>query len=105
MQYTELDAFYDILVWQFPVPCSLAMFFTVSLITQQMVAGGPVWWCCPAAPHIAECPTVIVFLCAVSVYVLAWIVVALPILLIDIAVIPAVFAVIRYAGAVGAKIR
>ena len=104
MQYTELDAFYDILVWQFPIPCALASCFVVSFMAQEMVAGKCSWLCCPVPPAVGQYPTLIFLACAWSLYVAAWFAVAIPILLLDICVIPPVFAFIRYSKAAGMRI-
>lgn len=101
VEYTEVDAFFDILIWQIPVPCGVAACFLATLLTSHITtSASPLWWC----PIIGgECGAAVLFLCAPSIFIAVWLAVAIPILMLDILLIPPVFAFIRYMEATRIK--
>lgn len=109
MRYTKVDVFYDILVWQLPVPCVLALCFVVSLINQKdfafidkyffSITGANFRDLCHAATWVYRA----VAICLL--YIGAWLAVAVPILVLDLLCIPFVFACVRFVEEAEMKLR
>jgi hypothetical protein len=78
MVYTDMDALYDILVWQLPVPCVLGACFACQLVVFEQAQMGVV--------------TYMSFLCFFAFF---WTVVAVILLVLDLLVLPPVFAFLR----------
>ena len=81
--YTEFDAFYDLLVQQAPVPFVFAIFFAFTLVSQ----------------HGEEAKAVPDYTEVAAAASLIWLVSALSLLVLDLLVLPPIFAIMRFGSA------